>query len=1012
MKPIALKSWEQLVILARSDNPSERSEAAFQARGHIEKLLEDMGTTSTWRKEHPLDEIKLPLIINASGKYNFNHDPDLVRANRIRNLAHHPPYLTPSPKEAEEAVRAFYHAWSVISDTPEQDISTRLDERQSLVSSVKRNECENTKSNAYSGIYFVDQSLLLAEEAREEKIRERARRKGKDDTGVKPQMFFTFQPEAAWLGIFRDWDVQRNFYPKLKQRVHGAISGDCIGIPAAAVIGAGGSGKTVALRRLAVDLWKEGHRVLWVEEPECLNDIDIGDYCSSDDLPTIIILDEIGRMDLSLGNSIVRQWNKYSSLFLIGAGRKLPKAFFGRVRPGESLFNVDDAKDIPIILDNISKLVPGWKTSVGLLSSKVFQKVRLIHVLVVLARRVNSAPKTIEELETYFLEVLSEEINSFRESMSDLPGLTEAIIDLALFNTSNITVSLKSFVALVDFHSERLSGYTSSQPASLLLDACIDNIRWQKLSNLVIIDKQRNTVKFIHDEVGKGITEAYQLGTAKSNVSARDVVWKKVLLNFFVRKGDHNTSSLAVKNAAIARWIDFHETSEYICRLAAAGNGHHSYLDLLFRSPSLLELNLENILDILFQAAKLAPNNEFLWNRATPWLYLKFNKEPHVLLLHMINLHNAGVSCHQFTLTFLSLCSRLDLKLARYNADKLLYQTNNEMIICTCLKLLGSEAKGKAKELIENPGTSQVVIGECLTLLGSEAKEKAKELLENPRTDQAVVRKCIKLLGKEGEKKAKKLLQQDGTSAAAICACLSSLRRTAREDAERLLLTSDDINVLLACLNILRRSTKNHGETTGIKPPALTKTTRNNELIAAKLIQKWEVLPPYVIKKYAYPYLSKEMLKETVTEMSSHWHTLSLRQKETMFEINVHTPEKIQFATDILKKWFVYNRRIVTAALCVFSELYKDVNYPCNQIIDQWQREIDYLRERKRPIYVGHILKAISHPELHDQSFLACRNMLDAEARTSGYLTLELKHCADNVVYYRQWPKWDAEHIK
>ncbi len=82
---------------------------------------------------------------------------------------------------------------------------------------------------------------------------------------ITPERFYSFKQDAAWLGIFRDWDVRRRFHDQLSRCVEHLLSADSA-VRIAAIMGQGGTGKSVALRRLGVDFAAAGLEVWWVED--------------------------------------------------------------------------------------------------------------------------------------------------------------------------------------------------------------------------------------------------------------------------------------------------------------------------------------------------------------------------------------------------------------------------------------------------------------------------------------------------------------------------------------------------------------------------------------------------------------------------------------------------------------------------------------------------------------------------------------------------------------------------
>lgn len=326
------------------------------------------------------------------------------------------------------------------------------------------------------GAYPVGQKLLERKEARERQDMEEAKERGEDpeDYRVTPEKFYTFKPDADWLGIFRGWDAPRSFHSELLRRVVDASRGrnNC---PAAAIIGHGGSGKSVALRRLAVDLAEQGYKVWWVKHPEQLLQFGMSEIADSGDGPQFLLVDNVHRID----DGYVESFNEYlqdnRSLILVVAGRRLPNAFKAQVRYGSGSFNPHEADDRDRILDKIAETIPEWADTANKLKAEPLRKARLIRLLVVMGRR-KAAPCNLKELETFFLKILADDISTIRAT---LPGLADAVIDAAAMRVAGRDISHTTFIALADYRQPGASIPTlledvrGNQPLESLGISCI-----------------------------------------------------------------------------------------------------------------------------------------------------------------------------------------------------------------------------------------------------------------------------------------------------------------------------------------------------------------------------------------------------------------------------------------------------------------------------------------------------------------------------------------------------------
>jgi hypothetical protein len=161
-------------------------------------------------------------------------------------------------------------------------------------------------------------------------------------------------------------------------------------------------------------------------------------------------------------------------------------------------------------------------------------KARLIRILVVLARR-KAAPRNLEELETAFLEILSDDINKIR---STLPGLADAVIDAAAIREMGRDISRETFIALADYHQPEAAIPT-------LLEEISGNQRWQVLESLLSYNSEYDTLQFHHDELAEGIILAGQRGLLGSRIIGDDA-WRKATLDLVIHRGSRYSSSYAL----------------------------------------------------------------------------------------------------------------------------------------------------------------------------------------------------------------------------------------------------------------------------------------------------------------------------------------------------------------------------------------------------------------------------------------------------------------------------------
>ena len=278
-------------------------------------------------------------------------------------------------------------------------------------------------------------------------------------------------------------------------------------------------------------------------------------------------------------------------------------------------------------------------------------------------------------------------------------------------------------------------------------------------------------------------------------------------------------------------------------------------------------------------------------------------------------------------------------------------------VLCRCLDLLGEEAKDKAKKLLADPATPPEVLCRCLDLLGTEAKDEAKTLLADPATQREVLCRCLNLLGEEAKNEAKKLLADPATPPEILCRCLDLLGEEAIPFAVKRIRGWTDTNpaLLVRCFQVAGATTE-------------------AQKAAEEMLTAWDKRVPPMLRIAA-------------------------------LRAPFDTPLRIQRAREVLDNWRQQYRPLVAAALMAFWNDADAVIEYCEAIISRWHKEISYRHKHRLPEYDGHIIKALSHPALRQESRKAVQNMLSVEAKRPGFLGAELRRQAENIMQ-GQWPSW------
>ncbi len=390
------------------------------------------------------------------------------------------------------------------------------------------------------GLLPVGDDLRARERAAEDDRIARAGHDGRDpgEGRITPERFYTFKDDAAWLGVFRDWDVRRSFHDALMRRVQQLLGANS-SIRVAGITGRGGSGKTVALRRLGLDLAAAGAEVWWVENQGLALDLGLPELVARQDRARrLILLDDVQRLDAEGVRQLQDLLTRAPNLAVVVAGRDLPLGLQTVLTPGDNLFLPDEVDDQPAILAKIGEVVPEWAERARALASESMRPARLVRLLVVLAHGRTRIPATLEDLEGCFLDSVTDEIFRVKDVH---PGFAQALVFAAVVRSTGADLSRTSMIALADYYQPGASFLS-------LLDT--GSGRWSVAESLTFHDPIHDTIVFHHDELAEGVVEAGRRGSFAPWVVLGDA-WLRDAMAKLIQLGSHHSSSLA--RAGLAR---------------------------------------------------------------------------------------------------------------------------------------------------------------------------------------------------------------------------------------------------------------------------------------------------------------------------------------------------------------------------------------------------------------------------------------------------------------------------
>jgi hypothetical protein len=389
-----------------------------------------------------------------------------------------------------------------------------------------------------SGLLPVGDELRARERALEDERIARAAHQSHDPRQgrITPERFYTFKGDAAWLGVFRDWDARRAFHGQLMRRDEQMMATDSP-IRIAGITGRSGAGKTVALRRLGVDLAAAGVEVWWVDDFRLAFDLGLRELAErGDHEPRLVLLDDVHGLDAEDIGQVQQLLRRSPAMAFVVAGLDAPAALRSMLTPGDNLLLADETADQFAILAEIGQVLPEWAERARALATQPLQSARLLPLIVVLAHDRIRLPRTLEELETCFLECLREDILRVKDIH---PGFAEALLFAAMVRC----LSRPSMMALADYYRPGHSSLSRLDGGERL---------WAAAESLAFHDQVHDRITFHHDELAGGVVEAARRGLFEPWVTFDDA-WRRVALAKLVELGSHYSSSSA--RSGLARWF-------------------------------------------------------------------------------------------------------------------------------------------------------------------------------------------------------------------------------------------------------------------------------------------------------------------------------------------------------------------------------------------------------------------------------------------------------------------------
>lgn len=824
------------------------------------------------------------------------------------------------------------------------------------------------QSDPYPGSVLID-----------EKFRDKL-----ESLSYEPEQFYISKTKenCQWFGIYKEWDVKRDSFEDIKNKVLESFEDTERSNTVSAVVnGVGGSGKSTLLRRLAFDLLGKNIKILWIDNFDDFNK-SVFKIEKNSETKYLIIIEDWYRLSQYFNLSIYSTFSRLVKLpnvrIVIGdRGKATTKKYSEYIYNGNTYeLKIDENRKI---IDGIISKIPIWEKAKNLVFEKEgISKITLFLLLFVIARTAKDLQENVnvdfDDIESHFVEIIKSDIKKINY---EYPGLAQTLIFWSnIYKSRKFAISTDSFIAIakylnkdnkIDYFNLK-DGHTKTNDLLNTYINIYEYIYQGKTEKILAI-------KFNHDILAeKGLSKIFLYGWSEF-----DEVMKKELFDV-IFKNDNDGYVISNYLFTLLEEKDVFATNEmkkeYIYKLLNNNNVHNKYLSYIFTDNSTFTK-----LDKIF-FAKYILEKHYKDNMLYPII---------CNCLEVLNGTNEGISYSKKLielsktekLAYQIICNCIEnlsgteegraiaLEQLEINRNKKV----DHQVICNCLENLkgAEEGVGYAIEFLNKQRTEKVeyqIVCKSLELLFDTEEEIkfAKELLVKSYTeciDKPIICSCLEILRgtKEGMEYAKDYMKKNGTEIKdfeLICKCLENLKGTnlgkqyAREFLNKDKTESIGHQIVCVCLDLLK------GTEVG--------TDYAKEYLQNRENKHWYVI--YVALQCIEDVnLDSELVNNIINDFKTNpKKSGNFNQYINLFKIPFFiNPEWKKEVQHHLKIWKKESRKYITNIIYahIIKRRTRDIREHCKSILLNWKIEVLKQQNRRKGIYYWkHIYYSLGHPDL------------------------------------------------
>jgi len=824
--------------------------------------------------------------------------------------------------------------------------------------------------------------------------------------GWQPINFYSSNSYTQWYGILKNWDAPRNDYKSICQTITKAFAANFDDTSIAGIVrGEGGSGKSVLLRRIAVDL-RNDYTVYWIGDnaEEFLENEWEYDIEKNPNENYLLILEDWYRNfsrtnDRITANRIIQKAKNKTNVRLLIGDRPLTDVYYPK--PKDRIYDLVSEENASLF-EYILEQIPEWKDkfseeqNLSLINSGLFQ---LLFVY-----QYADTSKNLSGATNYFLEIVQSDFNQlYKRDNPFYKGLAQALYVYSnIYSDYSLQLSPEAIIVLAETYSGKNRPFEIKQDSNLLMTLPII-MRYFDISSQTSMGIEIPLLRFKHDTLAD---QGWKNIEVSSVVLFNTTNSTKELIQAFRTSQTANDLSRVVGNANLMNSIKLEKDQlmQLAYYLIDANCFNKKFIASLFQG-AFSPITVTEQFDLFERLTGSNNSDNYLWAEINRYLIEKQPESSHLIFYR--KLINAGNFSDYILVRFYERVSLEELKnriktdftverlmkplfsramsifLRRLGDDKEVISTMDRFLeieeapislgtYTGCLNRLGkveSSIKAANKYLESSePWVIKENFNVCLGLCKDQpiAKEKARQYLQSPDAFRVFENftTCLKILKDEpiAKEKARQYLQSN--------------------DADKM------DQIFATCLSVMGKDAADIAK--GILESPIEAT---NHRIIFQALQVASIVPSLDIHAES---IFRQVTKVFVPNKKAEYHFYLQVMKVPLFRLTSWQNE----VNKLLKNYRSIHRNLFYSLTISHIGNPEPVSEACLNYIENWKNE--FSRPKK---HWGYFIRSLAHPVIQEKAkektMTMCREMLSTEICPT-----EIKEWLNSISAKGKFPEW------